>query len=105
MSIDLSGMSTADLVALSKQIEARKELVQKESLQNAYAEMQKVSSKFGVALDDVISLHNGKGKKTKSPAKYINPEDPTQTWTGRGRKPEWVHAALAAGQSLDDLMI
>lgn len=105
MSIDLNGMSAAELAALSKQIEARKELIAKESLQNAYAAMQDVASKFGVAFDDVISLHNGKGKKTKSPAKYINPEDPTQTWTGRGRKPEWVHAALAAGQSLDDLKI
>ena len=26
--------------------------------------------------------------------KYQNPEDPAQTWTGRGRQPGWFAAAL-----------
>ena len=36
--------------------------------------------------------------------KYRNPET-GDTWTGRGLKPKWVEAALAAGKSLDDLLI
>ena len=30
----------------------------------------------------------GKGRKVA--AKYANPDDPTETWTGRGRKPRWL---------------
>lgn len=37
--------------------------------------------------------------------KYRNPENPDETWAGRGRPPKWVQAALAAGQSLEDLAI
>ncbi len=35
-------------------------------------------------------------RKTVSP-KYKNPENPKQTWSGRGRMPLWVKALAAAG--------
>jgi|SRR5689334_11774064 DNA-binding protein H-NS len=38
-------------------------------------------------------------------AKYRNPDNTTQTWAGRGRKPKWVEEKLATGSSLDDLLI
>src|SRR4051794_34920085 len=37
--------------------------------------------------------------------KYSNPLVPAQKWSGRGKTPRWVTAALAAGQRLDDLKI
>ncbi len=37
--------------------------------------------------------------------KYSNPLAPSQKWSGRGKRPRWVIAALAAGRSLDDLRI
>jgi len=38
-------------------------------------------------------------------AKYRNPDNPSETWAGRGRKPKWVDERLASGSSLDDLLI
>jgi len=38
-------------------------------------------------------------------AKYRNPDNPEETWAGRGRKPKWVEDKLARGASLDDLLI
>jgi DNA-binding protein H-NS len=38
-------------------------------------------------------------------AKYHNPDNPSETWAGRGRKPKWVEEKLAGGSSLDDLLI
>jgi DNA-binding protein H-NS len=37
--------------------------------------------------------------------KYRNPDNPEETWAGRGRKPKWVEEKLATGSSLDDLLI
>ena len=37
--------------------------------------------------------------------KYRNSDNPGETWTGRGRQPRWVQAALAEGRSLSDLAI
>jgi len=43
--------------------------------------------------------------KSKVVAKYANPEDPNQTWTGRGLKPRWVEALIQKGNTLKDLEI
>jgi DNA-binding protein H-NS len=37
--------------------------------------------------------------------KYRNPNNPAQTWAGRGLKPRWMTDALAAGRSMDDFLI
>jgi DNA-binding protein H-NS len=37
--------------------------------------------------------------------KYRNPEDPSQTWAGRGLKPRWLVAAMKSGKKLDSFLI
>ena len=37
--------------------------------------------------------------------KYRNPDRPSQTWAGRGKKPRWIVAQLRAGRRLDDFRI
>lgn len=46
-------------------------------------------------------------KKTRKKVapKYANPEDESIKWTGRGRQPLWVVAALKSGKTMDDLKI
>ena len=44
-------------------------------------------------------------KRTASTAKYANPANPSDTWSGRGRKPRWFESALEAGKSVDDLRV
>ncbi len=35
--------------------------------------------------------------------KYRNPENPSQTWYGRGPRPDWLEELLERGYSLSDL--
>jgi DNA-binding protein H-NS len=37
--------------------------------------------------------------------KYFNPSAPTETWSGRGKQPRWLVAALRSGSKLDDFLI
>lgn len=37
--------------------------------------------------------------------KYFNPSAPTETWSGRGKQPRWLVAALQAGHKLEDFLI
>jgi DNA-binding protein H-NS len=37
--------------------------------------------------------------------KFRNPEDPSITWSGRGKHPRWVDDLLAAGRAMDDFRI
>ena len=51
------------------------------------------------------------GKKPRQSAsesitpKYADPENPSLTWSGRGRRPRWVTEQLESGRSLDDLAL
>jgi DNA-binding protein H-NS len=35
------------------------------------------------------------------PPKYRNPDNPSETWAGRGLKPRWLTAAIKAGKKLE----
>jgi DNA-binding protein H-NS len=37
--------------------------------------------------------------------KYSNPSAPLETWSGRGKQPRWVVAALRSGHKLEDFRI
>lgn len=41
----------------------------------------------------------------KVPPQFRNPDNPTETWSGRGLRPRWMVAALAAGRTIEELMI
>jgi DNA-binding protein H-NS len=37
--------------------------------------------------------------------KYRNPDKPSETWAGRGKRPRWLTAKLRSGKKLDDFRI
>jgi DNA-binding protein H-NS len=37
--------------------------------------------------------------------KYRNPDNPSETWAGRGLKPRWLAAATKGGKKLEDFAI
>jgi DNA-binding protein H-NS len=37
--------------------------------------------------------------------KFANPSDPSQVWSGRGKRPQWVNEKLASSLTLEDLSI
>jgi len=47
----------------------------------------------------------GRGRKGPVAPKYRNPENPAETWAGRGLKPRWLSAAVKGGKKLDDFLI
>jgi DNA-binding protein H-NS len=37
--------------------------------------------------------------------KYQNPNEPSETWSGRGKQPRWLTAALKTGHAIEDFVI
>src|ERR1700744_4508576 len=37
--------------------------------------------------------------------KYQNPDKPSETWAGRGKRPRWLTAQLRSGKKLEDFRI
>lgn len=64
-----------------------------------------MAEEAGFTLGEIVG---GGGRSTKGrpvAVKFANPEDRSQTWSGRGRKPNWMSAKLKAGASMDDFRI
>lgn len=54
------------------------------------------------------SNKNASGKRRKYPKvfpKYRNPNAPSETWSGRGKKPRWLTAALTVGRTIEEFEI
>ena len=52
------------------------------------------------------SIKSGRGGPRGAVApKYRNPDNPAETWAGRGLKPRWMAAALKSGKKIDAFLI
>jgi DNA-binding protein H-NS len=63
-------------------------------------ELEKLALESGFSLAELVST---KLKRKGSAVLYRNPDNKSQTWSGRGRKPNWLLSALESGKILDDL--
>lgn len=101
---DLNTLSLAELKKLQKDVAKAIDEFKDRERKAALAAAEAAAKEHGFSLAQLLDEKAVKPRKTVAP-KYANPENPSETWSGRGRKPRWVVAALDAGKSLDDLLI
>lgn len=103
MSIDLNSLSRAELEKLRSDIDKALASLEARRKADARKAAEQAAKEFGFSLDEIL----GKEKPTRSGgvARYRNPANPKQTWTGRGRQPGWIKEGLAAGKSVADFAI
>lgn len=53
----------------------------------------------------IHEIYNIKPSKKKLAIRFMNPEDRTQTWVGRGPRPRWLAEKLAKGARLADFEV
>ncbi|MFN0113583.1 MAG: H-NS family nucleoid-associated regulatory protein [Paracoccaceae bacterium] len=104
MNIDLNGLSLKELKDLQSQVAKAIAGFEDRKRNEALAAVEEKAKSLGFTLSDLVGAAAPRKKRVVS-AKYANPADRSQTWTGRGRRPRWVEAALAAGKALSDLAI
>lgn len=101
MTVDLQNLTRTELEDLKSQVEKALVDAAKKDLQAALVAAEKAVADHGYSLSDITGLSAGrKGKvkvKSNAPAKYSNPADTSQTWTGKGRQPTWFKAAISNG--------
>jgi DNA-binding protein H-NS len=115
--MDYENMSRKELMQLRANIDKAIASVGDRERRNALRAAEEAAREHGFSLNDLMPLMGstqgrGRGRRTGTasagPAnapRYRNPENPEQTWSGRGRRPRWVHEAEAAGRSLADMEI
>lgn len=102
--MDLSNLSVAELRKLQERITQEMVKRERQELASARERILAIAQSIGVPLKDLIG--SGIGTKTGAvAARYRNPDDASQTWTGRGRQPKWVKEWVESGKSLDMLHV
>jgi DNA-binding protein H-NS len=108
MAINIRNLSHSQLTDLIERAKARQEELAREKATKLRAKISALVKAEGLAIEDVFAgtgTRRGGGVRRKVKPKYRNPADPSQTWTGRGKRPRWYSAALAAGKKEKDLLI
>lgn len=102
MANDLETMDRKQLEKLRSDVDKAIESLEGRRKAEARKAAEEMAKSHGYSLDDLVT----KEKPTrKSAPKYRNPEDPRQTWTGRGRQPGWIKDAMADGRPMEDFAI
>jgi DNA-binding protein H-NS len=99
----LKSMSVEKLVALKGQVEAllsSKILEQRRALESELSKLDRFQGGKGRAK----SVGRGGARGVVAP-KYRNPDNPAETWAGRGLRPRWLAAAIKGGKKLEDFAI
>lgn len=63
-----------------------------------------IAAASGVSLNALFNPRKEKKKREAKP-KYRNPDDPSATWSGRGKPPVWLQDKLDAGAAKEDFAI
>ena len=104
-SIDLSSMSVEELKALQVDVLQAISDAEKVDRAAALAAAEEAAGKWGFTLAELTGKKPKRTVRSSVEPKYRNLDDPSQTWTGRGRHPAWFKDAIAAGRSADDMLI
>lgn len=119
---DLSNYNLAELKGLQFDIEKEIKSRQQDEVRKAREQILAIAQDVGVPVTALIAERGGakqrgakqgaakqggakQGGAKQGEARFRNPADESQTWTGRGRQPKWIAEALAGGKSLDDFRI
>ena len=104
MDINLNSLSLKELKDLQSQVAKAVSSFEDRKKKEILADLEEMARANGFTLAE---LTGGTIVRKRAPAvaKYANPADRSDTWSGRGRKPRWFVSGLKAGKSPDDMAI
>ncbi|MBK8451963.1 MAG: H-NS histone family protein [Thiofilum sp.] len=98
----IKDLTVAELNELKDIIEVVIERRKREEIAELRRQIDDLLGNSGITLEEI---QNAKAPSKIVRPKYRNPEDPSQTWTGRGRRPTWLDQKISSGRELDEFLI
>lgn len=114
--IDLLKLNLTELKELGQQVAQQIAATRQQEIKRAAQQIQEIAKSLDMGVAELLEesgllnpkakSSNGKtGSGVKAPALYQNPNDASQTWSGRGRQPGWIVKHQEAGGKLEDVKI
>ena len=99
---DIQNKSKEELLALIAEAQTQLEAIKRSHYKEVIAKIKELAASIGVTVD----IHEtSKPQPTKNPAKFRNPDNPSQTWTGQGMAPKWLKDLVKQGHNKDEYLI
>jgi len=102
--MDLKKLSRADLLKLqndiSKEIDLRAEADKNETRKK----LEVLAAEAGFSIEELFGTQPTK-KRAPAKIKYRDPKNPENAWSGRGRMPRWLSAAVDKGKKKEDFAV
>jgi DNA-binding protein H-NS len=105
--INLDAMSVDEMWELHEQIGrvlSARLTSEKRELEKRLAQLRR-ESEMHSASTEALSVRRERRKYPRVYPKYQNPDEPSETWSGRGKQPRWLAAALKTGHKIEEFMI
>jgi DNA-binding protein H-NS len=108
--LQLEAMSVDELWELHEQVSqvlSLRIIAEKQQLEQRLEQLNQ-AHQFGVSPEERPRRKDAaKGRRfyPKVYPKYQNPQEPSETWSGRGKQPRWLVKALQTGKKIDDFRI
>jgi DNA-binding protein H-NS len=106
--INVDKLSLKDLVDLEAKVQKAIAVARDRERSELKKKVADLAETHGFSVAELFGGVRGRvaGKsKSVGVAKYANPENKSDTWTGRGRKPNWLVERLRKGAKLADFSI
>ncbi|MDO8606142.1 MAG: H-NS histone family protein [Phaeospirillum sp.] len=106
--------SLADLLKQQEELAEKIKQAKAEELESCRADALSLIESRGFTVAEILGTPaTTRGRKPKAPddaraqvaPKFRNPDNPSETWTGRGRQPKWIAAKIAGGVTMESLKI
>jgi DNA-binding protein H-NS len=99
--MNLSEMTYSKLAELQKEVETAMRNIEASRKTDAKKAVKATAMEHGFTVVDLFDLPTKtKRNAPKGPPKYHNPDNHDEAWTGKGRRPLWLKAALEKGSDL-----
>lgn len=87
--VQIAELSDAEVASLIEALQADLDTLKDAAIIRVREEWEEKAASLGMTPAEVWGF-DAKRKRAKGTPKYRNPADPTQTWTGRGKRPGWL---------------
>ena len=106
-SINVDKMTLKELVELEVRVKKAITGARVREQADIKAQFDELARSAGTSVAELYGFGAKRGarKGSKVAPKYVNPDDDSETWTGRGRQPRWLTAKLAKGGKVADYTI
>lgn len=107
MAVDIKNLNQNQLADLIAKAQARQNELSKERVGKVREKIQAILKAERMTIDEVFPSRGAKPKRAglAVAAKFRDPANPANTWSGRGKRPRWFNDALKAGKKEKDLLI